>query len=281
VDHDRLTLAISLLGGAAPVHSRVERAVEAGYSRLESWWPWDSGVPDTAEVAALAATLDRTGAKLHLLNLSEGNPRWGRRGLAGVPEASREFWDNAHAALAVASRVGVRHLHVLAGNAGDAGRDVGLAVLEERLVRLAEGSSAAGVGLVVELLNPVDHPDYILNTAESAIEVVEAVRARGGGEVGLLADTYHLARSGLEPGGFIRHHARVIHHVQFADFPGRGQPGTGEIAFPEVVRALEEVGYAGMVGLEFLPSGDEPNSLPGPADMWRRIRAAPERVRRS
>lgn len=44
--------------------------------------------------------------------------------------------------------------------------------------------------------------------------------------------------------------------VQVADVPGRCEPGTGEIAYPSVARALHEAGYAGVVALEGWASGD-------------------------
>jgi hydroxypyruvate isomerase len=35
-----------------------------------------------------------------------------------------------------------------------------------------------------------------------------------------------------------------------ADVPGRCEPGTGEINYPVIARALVEIGYRGVVGLE-------------------------------
>ena len=84
----------------------------------------------------------------------------------------------------------------------------------------------------------------------------------------MLADTYHLARAGSDPVGVIAEHARRIHHVQLADHPGRGAPGTGTVDFAGVVAALDRSDYAGMIGLEHV-EGIEP--LRPPADVWRAL----------
>jgi hydroxypyruvate isomerase len=52
----------------------------------------------------------------------------------------------------------------------------------------------------------------------------------------------------------LRAHLPVIAHVQLADAPGRGEPGTGEIRFAYVLKELEALGYSGYVGLEYRPS---------------------------
>ena len=45
----------------------------------------------------------------------------------------------------------------------------------------------------------------------------------------------------------------LIAHFHVADVPGRHEPGTGEINYPNVFRAIDRTGYSGYVGLEFKP----------------------------
>jgi hydroxypyruvate isomerase len=58
-----------------------------------------------------------------------------------------------------------------------------------------------------------------------------------------------------------------IGEIQVADVPGRCEPGTGEINFPAVAKALADMGYRGTVGLEGWASND-------PATAVERFRAA-------
>ena len=52
----------------------------------------------------------------------------------------------------------------------------------------------------------------------------------------------------------LRAHLSAIGHVQIADFPGRGEPGTGRVPFDAVLGELEGLGYPGHVGLEYRPA---------------------------
>ena len=55
-------------------------------------------------------------------------------------------------------------------------------------------------------------------------------------------------------GATMLEHKDQITHVQVADSPGCGEPGTGEIHYPFVFAALEDLGYDGYVGLEYSPT---------------------------
>ena len=75
--------------------------------------------------------------------------------------------------------------------------------------------------------------------------------------VRLQYDAYHMQRMEGDLTATIERHLGEIAHVQVADSPGRGQPGTGEINFDYVFRRLEELGYDGLVGLEYKPPGGD------------------------
>jgi hydroxypyruvate isomerase len=80
--------------------------------------------------------------------------------------------------------------------------------------------------------------------------------------VGLLLDLYHLAMNGDDVERAIATHAGDVAHVQIADVPGRGQPGSGRLDLDAHLRAIQERGYAGWVGLEYKPTtATTPESL--------------------
>ncbi len=55
----------------------------------------------------------------------------------------------------------------------------------------------------------------------------------------------------------VRRAGTLIGEIQVADVPGRMEPGTGEVNWPAVARALGEIGNPGVVGLESFASGDD------------------------
>lgn len=116
------------------------------------------------------------------------------------------------------------------------------------LVPLAEQGD---VVLLLEALNTkVDHPGYFLSRTEDAVKIVQAVNSS---HVKVLYDLYHMQ---IMEGDIINTLTRFrdfIGHIHMADVPGRHEPGTGEINFKNVMRALEAMGYEGIVGFELFP----------------------------
>jgi hydroxypyruvate isomerase len=108
---------------------------------------------------------------------------------------------------------------------------------------------------VVEALNGYESPRYPLLSAAAAVAVVDQVReASGLGSIAFLADLYHLGRMGEDLAGVLGMYADKIGHVQIADVPGRGAPGTGETDFGPLFAQLARLGYPGPVGLEYKPT---------------------------
>src|SRR5699024_9449976 len=107
------------------------------------------------------------------------------------------------------------------------------------------------------LLEPVSGTeDYPLQSAADALDVINDVRS-GGNEtssvqnIALLADFYHLAVNGDDVGQVIENHSDEIGHIQIADNPGRGAPGTGELPLFDWLARVRDLGYTGKVGLEY------------------------------
>jgi hydroxypyruvate isomerase len=72
--------------------------------------------------------------------------------------------------------------------------------------------------------------------------------------VHLQFDVYHVARMGLDPCIELGRLLPWIRHLQFADAPGRHEPGTGTIAFEPILKTLRSVRYAGWLGAEYVPT---------------------------
>jgi hydroxypyruvate isomerase len=127
------------------------------------------------------------------------------------------------------------------------------------LERIGELGAAAGVTFCVENLNTVvDHPGVPLARAKDTLALVEGV---GHPNVKMMLDLYHAQIGEGNLVELVRRCGDAIGEIQVADVPGRCEPGTGEIHYPAVARALREMGYTGTIGMEGWASGDSAAAL--------------------
>ena len=94
-----------------------------------------------------------------------------------------------------------------------------------------------------------------------AVEVIERVEREHGERLGLLCDLYHLAVAGDDLEATIDAVAERVAHVQVADAPGRGEPGSGSLDLDALLLRLQGAGYAGRVALEYQPTTSTADSL--------------------
>ena len=245
----RYAVNCSLLFTEVPLLQRPAAAAAAGFTAVEFWWPFASAVPADGEVDRFVTAVADAGVQLVGLNFTAGDMPAGDRGLVSWPGRETEFADNVAVTVGIGERTGCRAFNALYGNRVEgvdpaAQDDLGAA-------NLALAAAAADrVGGTV-LLEPVSGaPAYPLRTAADVLTVLDRV---GAVNTGLLADLYHLAVNGDDVDAVLTAHLDRIAHVQVADAPGRGEPGTGELPLPRQLAGLAERGYAGWVALEYRP----------------------------
>jgi hydroxypyruvate isomerase len=257
----RYAVNCSLLFTETPLLGRAAAAAEAGFSAVEFWWPWpERPVPSDGEVTAFVGSLRDAGVRLVGLNFFAGDLAGPDCGVLSVPARSQQFRDNVDVAVGIGRELGVGAFNALYGNRveGVDPREQD-EVADANLVLAAE--AAAAIDAVV-LLEPVSGPKpYPLRTAADVTAVLERVHARGAANVAMLADLYHLATNGDDLDHVIATCADSIGHVQIADAPGRGEPGTGDLDIDRCLRLLEERGYDGWVALEYKPTTTTLESL--------------------
>ncbi len=144
-------------------------------------------------------------------------------------------------------------------------REQGIKNCVEGYKRIVGHAEKKKVALCLEPLNTRDgadmkgHPGYQGDHMDFCLEVIEKV---GSPALKLLFDVYHVQ---IMEGDLIRR-LRAVHqhigHVQVAGNPGRGEMDANqEVNYPAIMRTLLEVGYAGYVGLEFIPTRDAMQSV--------------------
>jgi hydroxypyruvate isomerase len=241
----RFSANVSILFKEVPLLERFGRAAAAGFSAVEFWWPGHEADLGEIERAVKEATLE-----VALFNFDAGDMPAGDRGLAGDPGREQQFRENVPVALELARSLECRRMNVLVGHETPGmDRNEQVALARENVRFAAE--EAAGFTVMVEAVNTFENGPYLLYTTGQAVEFVRDV---GRKNVRVQHDFYHMQRMEGNLVATLREYIALIGHVQIADSPGRGEPGTGEIHYPYVLAALENLGYDGYVGLEYNPT---------------------------
>ena len=97
----------------------------------------------------------------------------------------------------------------------------------------------------------VDHPGVLFSQTEDAVAVINYVESP---RVRLLYDMYHSITEGEDPSEIFPAVAGIVEHVQIADAPGRGEPGSGGVDWKAMLALLKENGYDGVIGIECSPT---------------------------
>jgi hydroxypyruvate isomerase len=261
-DHDLKYLAnCSMLFTERPLLERPRAAKDAGFDAIEFWWPWpDQPVPDDGEVDDFVSAVRDAGVRLVGLNFFAGDLAGPDCGVLSIPARAAQFRDNIDVAVGIGDQLGVTGFNALYGNRVEGVTDEEQDELAREQLQLAAGS-AARIGATV-LVESVSGPKpYPLRSAADSAAVVQAVRDTGQANIGFLCDLFHLANNGDDVAGAIAAYVDLIAHVQIADCPGRGEPGTGSLDLDGLLGDLADRGYAGWVGLEYKPSTDTETSL--------------------
>ncbi|MFF1379091.1 TIM barrel protein [Streptomyces sp. NPDC058308] len=259
----RFNVNLSILFTELPLLERPAAAAKAGFGAVELWWPWvDAPTPEQSELDALKKAIEDAGVRLVGLNFYAGQLPGPDRGALSIPgEESEKFRANLAVAADFAKSLGCTALNALYGNRVDG---VDPAVQDElaleNLALAAREADRVGAILLIEALNAPESPKCPIVSAPKAIEIVDKVNAATGlGNAKFLMDLYHLSMNGEDLPSVIEQYAAKTGHVQIADNPGRGAPGTGSLPLEGLLDQLRKAGYEGWVGLEYKP-GDAPSA---------------------
>lgn len=257
----KIAANLSMLFGELPLAERVLAAKVAGFDGVEIQFPYE------LPAIRLKESLERADAPLVLINLPAGDLLQGGAGLAAVPACQEAFDAALQEALTYAAMTRPLCVNVLPGRLAEGvSREQALTTLADNLRKSAEAFAPLGIGVLCEAINPLDMPGFLINTPEHLLELLERVdhpncRAQ--------LDLYHMARQELDIAAGIRLLGQRIGHVQFADCPGRGAPGSGQVAFAPLLEALQAVGYDGWLAAEYRPGKQGTAASLGWLAQWR------------
>ena len=224
---------------------RFAKAADAGFTGVEYLFPY------AYPAEQLAEKLKAHGLTQALHNLPAGDWAKGERGIALLPDRVGEFQDSVGKGIEYAKVLGTQTLNVLVGLTP---KDVPAEVMHETLVTNLKFAAAelkkAGIPFVAEAINTRDMPGFHLTNTQQALALFDEV---GADDIFFQYDIYHMQIMEGDLTPTIRANIARIKHIQLADNPGRGEPGTGEINYPFLFKAIDDAGYTGWIGCEYKP----------------------------
>ncbi len=230
---------------------RFAAAAHDGFTAVEFLFPYEH------PAATLAALLKEHGLRQVLFNSPPGDWKAGERGITALPGREQEFRDGFSRALEYALALQCPRIHAMAGIAPTG--VVRARLLDVYTVNLAWAAlqaRAAGVELLIEPIAVRNVPGFFLNRQEEAHAIVAEI---GAPNLKILMDLFHCQ---VEEGDLaikIRKYLADpkqtrVGHFQIAGVPERHEPDTGEVNYGYLFDLIDELGYEGWIGCEYIPA---------------------------
>jgi hydroxypyruvate isomerase len=243
------------------LESRVSKVAKHGFTRVDIW---DWRIRD---LDLLQRELKKNGVKLNAFG--------GHRDTStSIASEKAGFLKELRASLEVAERLDCDQLIIFSDGIQPAIAGTDPPIMPARLNKIparekvrnieeAFGDAVAlaeksGITLLVEALNQIDHPDYFLSKSGLTFEIIREIKSK---RLKMLYDIYHMQRSEGDITHTLTENMDLVGYLHFADSPGRGEPGTGELDLANILKALDGAGYDRGFGFEYRPRGPDDETL--------------------
>jgi sugar phosphate isomerase/epimerase len=234
--------------GDEPLASSFDRVARNGYDTIELL-----GQPSTFDVDEINRLQRQTGVKVASLCMIYGP----ETDIVSSNPATREHARNyILTMLSLGAEVGVEVVPITPTACMKTRPETSLedewAWARETITAAAEAAEEYGIRIVVEPWNRYE--TYLINRLDQAVRMVDDV---GHPNVGVKGDLFHMNIEELDLGAAIRSTGPLLWHLDVADST-RAAPGVGHIDFAEVMRALQDIEFDGILNFELLPAAGDP-----------------------
>jgi hydroxypyruvate isomerase len=245
----RFSVMLWTLEKQDPFDRSLEIVSEAGYQGVELTGEFQKWSSDDRQ---------RVMAKMRSLGLVFDMLSGVKPGFAD-PNGSSEFMAAATAQMTAAKLLESPQINLKSGNRIDSvSRSAQHAASIENLKRAADLAAANQVQIVVEPIDPLENPNMYLTSVSEAFEIIRAV---GSPHVKVLYDFYHEQRAYGNLIEKLEQNIDLVGLIHIADVPGRHEPGTGEIDYPNIYHKLGQLKYDKFITMEFYPTKDPVGTL--------------------
>ncbi len=244
---------LSLLFTELDFIDRFKAARECGFNAVEIQFPY------ATPAIEIKKQLEQNQLELILFNIDADDLLDNGEGLAAVPEKQHLFLQALNKSREYAEILQPRGINVLPGCCKEAKKyhDY-LDTFYNSLSLALETFTPLGIHTFFEAINTLDMPDFIIHNQEQMLGIIDELKHP---DLFLQYDIYHMRMMGESIFEFLDLYSDKIGHIQFADLPGRGQPGSGTLNFNEIFQAIDQSDYSGWLGAEYRPTTTTTKSL--------------------
>ncbi len=249
----RFSANLSLLFKEVEWISRFKAARDSGFSAVEIQFPYH------LSPSQLLQQLQEHELHLALFNVDAATLLQGGEGLAAVPKKKHQFKRALEQSLVYADILKPTSINVLPGRCLDNARTTEyLDTFKNNLLYACNAFRELGIQTVFEAVNTHDMPGFLIHSGAQMLDIMTELN-----QPNLLMqyDIYHMHKMAENCATFLTRHINKIGHIQFADCPGRHEPGKGQVDFAELFGIIADSDYPGWAGAEYIPSGVTAESL--------------------
>ncbi len=243
----RFSANISMMFKEFEFLERFRISKDCGFKAIEIQFPYEFLVEE------ILAAKENNNLEISVINLGVGDLLNGGPGIAAVPGREDLFKKAVEQASIYAEVLQPLNINVLPGwpSMDHFDRQQCLDVLVNNLIYAVDQLAQNKTKVLIEACNTYDRPGFLINTSAQALDVIRTVNHK---YLALQYDLYHMQ---IMEGNLVNRMKEIIQyigHIQFADTPGRHEPGSGEINYPYIFEALDTLGWEGWLGAEYIPS---------------------------
>ncbi len=240
----KFSVCIDMMFSYLDFYDRFSAAKKAGADAVE-FWKWTN-----KDIDRVCEEIKNNGLEFAIFNIDSTDETLSYDLSRGILNAGRkeELKKALEESIPVYKKLGANGMIVLIGETLDIPYEQQISNIIDCLNFVKPLAEENGITLLVEPLNDFDRKNYFLPRSKEVFEILREVNSPN---IKLLFDIYHeqLMRGNLI--NSINENIDLIGHFHVADAPGRHEPGTGEINYPNVINAIDSTDYARYIGLEY------------------------------
>jgi len=249
----RLAANLSLMFTEVPLLERFAAAKKAGFQTVEIQFPYEESIDDLVKAKTEA------GVEVCLINVPAGDLMSGGEGLASVPGKEAEFEEALKTCYRYAKALNVKLVNVLPGRCLDSSKQHQyLTTFKHNLKKAANGFAKQHILVTFEAINTKDMPGFLIHSSEQMHDILIELDHPN---LKMQFDIYHMQIMEGHVDETIKKYGDLIGHIQFADVPNRGEPGTGNLNFVNLFEDIHFSHYHGYVAAEYKPTCKTEDSL--------------------